>query len=134
MRAARLLPAASRARTLRGVGDRQAAARLARHARLRSRAMTTARHRGGKLIVITGMSGAGRSTALKTFEDMGYEAVDNLPLWLLPHLVGFTPAHLRLALGVDVRTRDFAVPALVAALARLVAEQDLDLRVVFLDC
>jgi UPF0042 nucleotide-binding protein len=96
--------------------------------------MSGSRRTGGKLIVITGMSGAGRSTALKTFEDMGYEAVDNLPLSLLPNLVSSTASQLPLALGVDVRTRDFAVPALVAALDRLVAEQDLDLRVVFLDC
>ncbi len=91
-------------------------------------------HRGGRLLVVTGMSGAGRSTALKTFEDMGYEAVDNLPLSLLPNLVVPTTTHLPLAVGVDVRTRDFAVPALVAALDRLVVENDLDLRIVFLDC
>ena len=95
--------------------------------------MSPAPHAGGKLIVVTGMSGAGRSTALKAFEDMGYEAVDNLPLSLLPNLA---PAASQppLALGVDVRTRDFAVPALVAALDRLVEDQDLDLRIVFLDC
>jgi UPF0042 nucleotide-binding protein len=80
------------------------------------------------------MSGAGRSTALKTFEDMGYEAVDNLPLTLLPNLVAPTTSHLPLAVGVDVRTRDFAVPVLIAALDRLVAENDLELRIVFLDC
>jgi RNase adapter protein RapZ len=89
---------------------------------------------GGKLIIVTGMSGAGRSTALKAFEDMGYEAVDNLPLSLLPNLVVPTADHLPLALGVDVRTRDFAVPALVGALDRLVEDQGVDLRIVFLDC
>ncbi len=87
-----------------------------------------------RLVVVTGMSGAGRSTALKTFEDMGYEAVDNLPLSLLPNLVGPSSAHLPLAVGVDVRTRDFAVPALVQALDRLAAEHKLDLRIIFLDC
>ena len=87
-----------------------------------------------RLLVVTGMSGAGRSTALKTFEDMGYEAVDNLPLSLLPNLVVPSPAHLPLAVGVDVRTRDFAVPALIEALDRLAREHDLDLRIIFLDC
>src|SRR6185503_20502312 len=82
--------------------------------------MSAAPHSGGKLIVVTGMSGAGRSTALKAFEDMGYEAVDNLPLSLLPSLVAPTSDQPPLALGVDVRTRDFAVPALVAALDSLV--------------
>ncbi|HLI21783.1 MAG TPA: RNase adapter RapZ [Stellaceae bacterium] len=96
--------------------------------------MNAALPAGGKLIVVTGMSGAGRSTALKAFEDMGYEAVDNLPLSLLPNLVVPTSDHLPLALGVDVRTRDFAVPALVASLDSLVEDQGLDLRIVFLDC
>ena len=36
-----------------------------------------------KIVIITGLSGAGKSTALKIFEDMGYEAVDNLPCSLL---------------------------------------------------
>ena len=87
-----------------------------------------------RLLVVTGMSGAGRSTALKTFEDMGYEAVDNLPLSLLPNLVVRPAAHLPLAVGVDVRTRDFAVPALIEALDRLAQEHTLDLRIIFLDC
>lgn len=87
-----------------------------------------------RLLVVTGMSGAGRSTALKALEDMGYEAVDNLPLTLLPNLVVPSSSHLPLAVGVDVRTRDFAVPALVQALDRLAAEHDLDLHIVFLDC
>lgn len=98
--------------------------------------MTAApRASGRRFLVVTGMSGAGRSTALKTFEDMGYEAVDNLPLSLLPNLV--VPTALRqspLAICVDVRTRDFAAPILIAALDRLAAEHDLDLRVIFLDC
>jgi UPF0042 nucleotide-binding protein len=87
-----------------------------------------------RLLVVTGMSGAGRSTALKTFEDMGYEAVDNLPLSLLPNLVVRPAAHLPLAVGVDVRTRDFAVPVLIEALDRLAREHALDLRIIFLDC
>ena len=96
--------------------------------------MTNATHAGGKLIVVTGMSGAGRSTALKAFEDMGYEAVDNLPLSLLPNLVAPAAGPLLLALGVDVRTRDFAVPALIAALDGVAAGRDLELKIVFLDC
>ncbi len=87
----------------------------------------------GRLLVVTGMSGAGRSTALKAFEDMGYEAVDNLPLSLLPNLLN-APAAPPLAIGVDVRTRDFGVNALLATLDSLVAEHNLDLKVVFLDC
>jgi RNase adapter protein RapZ len=87
----------------------------------------------GRLLIVTGVSGAGRSTALKAFEDMGYEAVDNLPLSLLPNLLN-APAAPPLAIGIDVRTRDFGVNALLATLDRLVAEHNLDLRIVFLDC
>ncbi len=88
----------------------------------------------GRLLVVTGMSGAGRSTALKALEDMGYEAVDNLPLTLLPDLLRAPASRPPLALGVDVRTRDFGVGSLLAALDRLVAEHGLELRIVFLDC
>lgn len=97
--------------------------------------MNAARHhQRGRLMVVTGMSGAGRSTALKAFEDMGYEAVDNLPLSLLPNLVGPHAMKAPLAIGVDVRTRDFAVPALVKTLDGLVKDKNIDLRMVFLDC
>jgi UPF0042 nucleotide-binding protein len=87
-----------------------------------------------RLLVVTGMSGAGRSTALKALEDMGYEAVDNLPLSLLPNLLGAPVQGPPLAIGIDVRTRDFAVATLLAALDRLAAEHRLDLKLLFLDC
>jgi len=87
-----------------------------------------------RLLVVTGMSGAGRSTALKVLEDMGYEAVDNLPLSLLPDLLRNSGQRPPLAIGVDVRTRDFAVPTLIGAVDRLVTEHRIELRIVFLDC
>jgi UPF0042 nucleotide-binding protein len=86
-----------------------------------------------RLLVVTGMSGAGRSTALKTLEDMGYEAVDNLPLSLLPNLLGAS-AGPPLAVGVDVRTRDFGVGELLATLDRVAIQHKLALQIVFLDC
>jgi UPF0042 nucleotide-binding protein len=87
-----------------------------------------------RLLVVTGMSGAGRSTALKSLEDLGYEAVDNLPLSLLPSLLETPAERPPLAIGIDVRTRDFGVGPLVAALDRVVAEHHLELSIVFLDC
>ena len=98
-----------------------------------SRAGKVAGTRSERLLVVTGMSGAGRSTALKVLEDLGYEAVDNLPLSLLPNLLA-APAPAPLAIGVDVRTRDFGVSALLAALDRLIAQHALALQIVFLDC
>jgi len=63
---------------------------------------------GGALLV-TGMSGARRSTALKTLEDMGYEAFDNLPLSLVPALIENAAADAQaIAVGADLRTRGFA--------------------------
>ena len=89
------------------------------------------------VVLVTGLSGAGRSTALRALEDQGYEAVDNLPLTLLSNLVlpsAPQNAARPLAIGIDARTRDFDVPALVAAVDRLVAEPGLDARLLYLDC
>lgn len=85
----------------------------------------------GDVLVVTGLSGAGKTTALKVLEDLGYEAVDNLPLSLLPRLIARRPAESRqlgrhrgplnlgTAVGVDARTRDFDPDGLIAALERL---------------
>lgn len=84
------------------------------------------------VVLISGLSGGGMSTALKALEDLGYEAVDNLRLSLLPALVG--QAHDRpLAIGIDSRTRDFTADALGQELAGLRARPDLDVRVVFME-
>jgi UPF0042 nucleotide-binding protein len=87
-----------------------------------------------RVLVVTGMSGAGRSIALKALEDLGYEAVDNLPLSLVPGLVSHRPLSAPLALGADVRTRDFGVSALADTLDRLALEGGARPSVVFLDC
>ncbi|MGE0153099.1 MAG: RNase adapter RapZ [Reyranellaceae bacterium] len=88
------------------------------------------------VVLITGLSGAGRATALKALEDLGFEAVDNLPLSLLPDLLrGKAGAGSRpLALGLDVRSRDFSPDAFLAELAGLRAQADLVCELVFLDC
>jgi UPF0042 nucleotide-binding protein len=89
----------------------------------------------GRVIIVTGMSGAGKTVALKALEDHGWEAVDNLPLSLLSRLVrpGET-AGRRLAIGIDIRTRDFGVAQVTEAIDRLMAESGLDVRLLFLDC
>ena len=59
-----------------------------------------------KLVIITGMSGSGKASVLKAFEDLGYYCVDNLPVGLIPHfaeLVGTSSEIERSALVVDVR-------------------------------
>jgi len=88
-----------------------------------------------RVLMITGMSGAGRSSCLKTLEDMGYEAVDNLPLSLLPPLVGMPCAANRsVAVGIDIRTRDFGVAPVIAEIDKLARARGIDARLVFLDC
>jgi len=88
-----------------------------------------------RVLLISGMSGAGRSTALKLLEDMGYEAVDNLPLSLLRLLVDARGQQPRpIAVGIDTRTRDFGVSSLCEEISRLVETSGLDCRLVFLEC
>ena len=91
-----------------------------------------------RVVLVTGLSGAGRSSCLKALEDIGYEAVDNLPLALLPALLSSAESADRqrrpTAIGVDIRTRDFAVESLIAQVKRLKALPDRDVKLVFLDC
>ena len=89
----------------------------------------------GRVVIVTGMSGAGKTLALKALEDQGWEAVDNLPLSLVGSLVRpGEPVARPLALGVDIRTRDFGVDPVLAAVDRLMAEGGLEVRLLFLDC
>lgn len=83
------------------------------------------------LILVTGLSGAGHSTALRALEDLGYEAVDNLPLVLLNAPVSFDRP---MALGIDSRTRGFSAEALLERIQRLRAEPGLSVSLVFLTC
>lgn len=91
-----------------------------------------------QIIIVTGMSGAGRSTALKAFEDIGYIPVDNLPLRLLPALIDPSWAHStppdRLAIGVDIRSEDFSSQAFLSELLPLRHQPEHSLQILFLDC
>jgi UPF0042 nucleotide-binding protein len=87
-----------------------------------------------RVLLVTGLSGAGKSTALKALEDAGYEAVDNLPLSLLGSLVDSGGGSLQpLAIGEDARARDFGVQPFLDAIDRLRGVAGLDVRVLFLD-
>ena len=92
-----------------------------------------------RVLLVTGMSGAGKTSALKSLEDMGYEAVDNIPLSLLGSLVMTGPhdsaaARSPIAIGVDVRTRDFGAQAFMQELDQLAGDHGVRVRVLFLDC
>lgn len=87
-----------------------------------------------QIVLVTGPSGAGRSTAINALEDMGFEAIDNLPLRLLPRLLDGRPLEKALALGLDTRNRDFAIDAVLEAIDALVSEPSYDARLLYLDC
>lgn len=91
-----------------------------------------------RIVMVTGMSGAGRSTALKALEDLGYEAVDNLPLSLLETVAAGRRENRRpapLAIGIDIRSRDFDADAFISALNRLSDKAGAGrIVMLFLDC
>ena len=87
-----------------------------------------------RVLVLTGMSGAGKSSALKALEDLGYEAVDNLPLSLVPKLLEPGVLGEAIAVSVDFRTRDFGAARLAEVLDDLAARDDVQASVIFLDC
>jgi UPF0042 nucleotide-binding protein len=87
-----------------------------------------------RLVLVTGPSGAGRSTAINVLEDLGYEAIDNLPLSLVPRLLDGPARPVPLALGLDVRNRDFSAANLIELIDRLTRLPEYAPEVLFLDC
>ena len=86
-------------------------------------------------VIITGMSGAGRTSALHQLEDMGYQAIDNLPLAVVPALVEQSvDPNIPTALGVDLRGKDFSPSIFVDQIQDLRADNRFDVTVVFMDC
>lgn len=88
-----------------------------------------------RVVLVTGLSGAGRTTALKILEDMGYEAIDNLPLYLVEWLAAGAAERQRpLAIGFDSRSRDFAQDVVESGIEPLMHNPQLDVRLLFLTC
>ncbi|MGL5784009.1 MAG: RNase adapter RapZ [Alphaproteobacteria bacterium] len=86
------------------------------------------------VILLTGMSGSGKSCFLKSLEDMGHETIDNLPLALLLEAVELDASIRPLAIGVDIRTRDFNGRDFLEKIQKLKAVERLGVCLVFLDC
>ena len=84
-----------------------------------------------QLIIITGASGAGRTTAINVFEDVGFETVDNIPISMIDSLVLSKTRNKNLALGVDIRTREFSPKNLRKLLSKY---KKMVVKIIFLDC
>ncbi|ARU15146.1 RNase adapter RapZ [Croceicoccus marinus] len=96
-----------------------------------------------RILLVTGLLGAGKTTALRALEDLGWEPVDNFPVRLLPRLVSTAPGpgHDRnsaeshpLAIGFDSRTRGFDPQRVIAEVDALARRVDIALSTLFLDC
>ncbi|GAA0334062.1 RNase adapter RapZ [Sphingomonas oligophenolica] len=98
------------------------------------------KHDPKEILLVTGMSGAGKSTVLRTLEDLGWEVVDNLPLLLLDRLLGAPlpegaeRSSQPLALGIGARTRDFDAARILKRIRKLREEHGHDIGILFLDC
>lgn len=88
-----------------------------------------------QLLLVTGLAGAGKSTALDVLEDLGWETIDNFPVRMLKRLVTMPDdARGPLAIGFDSRTRGFVPADIIALVKDLGARPDLALTSLFLDC
>ena len=96
--------------------------------------MTAPEPSARRLVLVTGPSGAGRSSALNVLEDAGYEAIDNLPLRLIGPLLDGPGPERPLALGIDPRNRDFSTTAIIDLLGRLTGVPGIAPELLYLDC
>lgn len=88
-----------------------------------------------QLLLVTGLAGAGKSTALDVLEDLGWETIDNFPVRMLKRLVTMADeTRGPLAIGFDSRTRGFVPADIIALVKDLSARADLALTSLFLDC
>ncbi|MCB2086444.1 MAG: RNase adapter RapZ [Sphingomonadaceae bacterium] len=90
-----------------------------------------------RILLVTGLSGAGKTTALRVLEDLGWEAIDNFPIRLLGRLVGAEgERHTSgpLAIGFDSRTRGFVPHDIIERVKKLTARSDVLLTTLFIDC
>jgi len=90
--------------------------------------------RSSRLVLVTGPSGAGRTTSIRALEDLSYEAIDNLPLSLVSNLLESAGAHRPLAVGIDCRTRGFSVEGMIDLIDELQRSETPEFELVYIDC
>lgn len=91
------------------------------------------------ILLVTGMLGAGKTTALHELEDLGWEAIDNFPIRLVGRLIGREGERAEtetapLAIGFDSRTRGFSPDRVIERVRLLSARADIEVSTLFLDC
>ena len=89
---------------------------------------------GQHIVIMSGPAGSGRSTAIRALEDIGFEAIDNLPLSFLPRLFSGGPVERPVVIGIDPRNREFSIEALLRALLEVEAAAGRAPVLVYLDC
>ena len=87
-----------------------------------------------RILLVTGMLGAGKTTTLRELEDLGWESIDNFPVRMLDRLLAQPDASHSLAVGCDCRTRGFVPQDIIAKVKKLSARRDLQITTLFLDC
>ena len=87
-----------------------------------------------RILLVTGMLGAGKSTALRELEDLGWESIDNFPIRLLDRLVGQDAGSHSLAIGFDCRTRGFVPDEIIEQVKSWEGDDEIAVTTLFLDC
>ncbi|MFO0389992.1 MAG: RNase adapter RapZ [Alphaproteobacteria bacterium] len=87
-----------------------------------------------KLLLVTGMSAAGKSLAIKSLEDIGHETLDSIPLDFLQAIAGSAAQKRSLAVGVDSSSDEFSVEKFLKVINPIRKNPAIDFKLVFLDC
>ncbi|MCB2080902.1 MAG: RNase adapter RapZ, partial [Novosphingobium sp.] len=95
-------------------------------------------HGKQRVLLVTGMLGAGKTTVLNALEDLGWETIDNFPIRMLERLIDTTRPDdgdgVPLAIGFDARTRGFDPRKVIPLVKKLTGRSRLELTTLFLDC
>ncbi len=92
------------------------------------------KNKKNKAIIITGPSGAGKTSAINVLEDVGFEPIDNIPIELMGNLLLGTKPVKPIAVGVDVRTRGFSAENLLKEIDILKENPGVQVKLLYLDC